>query len=43
MKSIKVAVLMKKMIGIQLLAIGDMVSGLKRLGIENIITWVVLR
>ena len=43
MKSIVGAVLMKKMIGIQLLAIGDMVGGLEKLGIGKIITWVVLR
>ena len=43
MMSIMEAVLMKKMIEIQLLAIGDMVADLDRLRIGKIITWVVLR
>ena len=32
-------ILMKKMIRIQLLAIGDMVGSLEKLGIRKIITW----
>ena len=43
MKSIRRMVLVKKMTRIQLLATGDMVGGLQRLGIKKIITWVVLR
>ena len=38
MKSNMRAILMKKMTGIQLLAIGDMVGGLESLGIGKIIT-----
>ena len=43
MKSIMGLVLMKKKIGIPLLAIGDLEENLKKLGIAKITTWVVLR
>ena len=43
MKSVMGLVLMKKKIGIPLLAIGDLEENLKKLGIAKITTWVVLR
>ena len=43
MKSVMGLVLMKKKIGIPLLAIGDLEEDLEKLGIMKITTWVVLR